>query len=157
MERAKATQALTFLALAAVTALVAAVGGIATTPAIPTWYAHLAKPSFNPPNWLFGPVWSLLYAMMAVAAWRVVRQGHAWRELAVYLFQLALNLGWSLIFFGAHRIGAALVEIGCLWLAIAATLALFWRRDRPGGLLLAPYLAWVSFAALLNLALWRLN
>jgi benzodiazapine receptor len=157
MDRARLRGALTFLALATVTGLVAAVGGVATAPAIPGWYAHLAKPSFNPPNWLFGPVWSLLYAMMAVAAWRVVRQGKAWRELAAYLLQLVLNLGWSLVFFGAHRIGAALVEIGCLWLAIAVTLALFWRRDRPAGLLLAPYLAWVSFAALLNFALWRLN
>jgi tryptophan-rich sensory protein len=133
-----------------------------TASSVGTWYAGLAKPSFNPPNWVFGPVWTALYLMMAVAGWRVWRRRGAdarlaMRALGAWALQLALNLCWSLVFFGARLIGAALVEIAVLFAAIVVTALLFWRIDRVAGALLIPYAAWVAFAALLNAALWRLN
>ena len=124
------------------------------------WYAGLVKPSFNPPNWIFGPVWTALYFMMAVAAWLVWRRRDTQPvtlALAVYLAQLALNALWSWLFFGLHAMGAAFLDICLLWLLILATLVLFWRVHRWAGALLAPYLAWVGFAAVLNFALWQLN
>jgi len=134
------------------------VAGQVTAPNIASWYAHLAKPSFNPPNWVFAPVWTALYVLIAVAAWRYWRVA-GWRSkgLALWLIQLALNFAWSFIFFGAHNPGAALADLAVLWLAIAATLGVFWRSDRPAGALLIPYLAWVSFAGLLNFWVWQLN
>lgn len=139
----------------------ATIGNLATMPAIPTWYAGLVKPSFNPPNWLFGPVWGLLYAMMAVAFWRVLRKPPAVEgrsaAIAAFLVQMALNALWSVAFFGAKSPSLGLLVIAALWLAIAATIALFRRVDRAAATLLLPYIAWVSFAALLNGAIWRLN
>jgi translocator protein len=124
------------------------------------WYAHLAKPAFNPPAWIFAPVWTLLYLVMGIAAWLVWRQRRVARTapaLTLFLLQLALNAAWSWLFFGLHQIGWALVDLAALWLAIGATLLAF-RTHRPlAGLLLVPYLLWVSFAALLNFELWRLN
>jgi translocator protein len=124
------------------------------------WYAALKKPSWNPPNWIFGPVWTALYTIMAVAAWFVWRRG-GWaaqrRPLLVFLAQLALNAAWTPLFFGLHRPGLAFAEIVLLWLAIAATLAAFCSVSRAAAWLLVPYLAWVSFAAVLNFTLWRLN
>jgi translocator protein len=124
------------------------------------WYATLKKPSWNPPGWIFGPVWSALYTMMAVAAWLVWKRG--WfvarrRPLALFLVQLALNALWTPLFFGLHWPGVAFAEIVLLWLAIAATIAAFRPVSRMAMLLLGPYLAWVSFAAALNFTLWRLN
>jgi tryptophan-rich sensory protein len=124
------------------------------------WYAHLAKPAFNPPAWVFAPVWTLLYLVMGIAAWLVWRQRRVARTapaLALFLVQLALNAAWSWLFFGLHQIGWALVDLAALWLAIGATLLAFWAHRPLAGLLLVPYLLWVSFAALLNLQLWRLN
>jgi benzodiazapine receptor len=124
------------------------------------WYAALKKPGWNPPAWVFGPVWSALYTMMAVAAWLVWRQGgFAARRgpLLAFLAQLALNALWTPLFFGLHRSGLAFAEIVLLWLAIAATIAVFRPVSRTAMLLLVPYLAWVSFAAALNFTLWRLN
>jgi tryptophan-rich sensory protein len=124
------------------------------------WYASLKKPSWNPPGWVFGPVWTALYAMMAVAAWLVWKRG-GWaaqrRLLMLFLAQLILNAAWTPLFFGLHRPGLAFAEIVLLWLAIAATLAAFRPVNRVAAWLLAPYLAWVSFAAGLNFTLWRLN
>ena len=124
------------------------------------WYAALKKPSWNPPGWIFGPVWSALYTMMAVAAWLVWRQG-GWskqrRPLLIFLTQLALNALWTPLFFGWHLPGLAFAEMVLLWLAIVATLAAFRPVSRVAAWLLAPYLAWVSFAAVLNFTLWRLN
>lgn len=124
------------------------------------WYAQLNKPSWNPPSWLFGPVWSALYTLMAVAAWLVWRRGGFAAQrtpLALFVVQLALNAAWSPLFFGLQWAGVAFAEMLLLWLAIVATLMSFWRVNPVAGWLLAPYLAWVSFAAVLNFTLWRLN
>jgi translocator protein len=124
------------------------------------WYAALRKPPWNPPAWIFGPVWTALYTMMAVAAWLVWKQGGFAAQrgpLSLFLLQLALNATWTPLFFGLHWLGAAFGEIVCLWLAIAATMVAFRRANRPASWLIAPYLAWVSFAALLNFTLWQLN
>jgi tryptophan-rich sensory protein len=124
------------------------------------WYASLQKPAWNPPGWLFGPVWSALYAMMAVAAWLVWKRGgfSAHRKaLGLFLAQLVLNALWTPLFFGLHQPGLAFAEILLMWLAIAATLIAFRPISRPAFWLLVPYLAWVFFAAILNGTLWRLN
>jgi tryptophan-rich sensory protein len=136
---------------------IAGLGGMATTPSIPNWYAGLAKPSWTPPSWLFGPVWSVLYLGMAVAAWLVWRKGNALVPMALFAVQLAFNLAWSWLFFGLHSPGAGFVDIILLWAAIAATLIAFWQQSPVAGMLFVPYLAWVSFAAVLNFAIWRLN
>ena len=124
------------------------------------WYAALHKPSWNPPPWVFGPAWTFLYITMAVAAWLVWREG-GWkaqrRALGLFIVQWFLNALWTPLFFGAHRPGVAFGEIVLLWLAIAATLVAFWLVKKAAGLLLVPYLAWVSFAAALNFTIWRLN
>lgn len=136
---------------AAATAVFVSIGG---------WYAGLDKPAWNPPAWIFGPVWSLLYAMMGVAAWLVWRAG-GWkvqrRALGWFLLQWLLNALWTPLFFGLHRPGLAFAEIIALWLALAVTLRSFWRVKKAAGILLTPYLAWVSFAAVLNFTIWRLN
>jgi benzodiazapine receptor len=121
------------------------------------WYAGIRKPSWTPPNRLFAPVWTLLYAMMAVAAWLVWRQTGPSGAVGLFVLQLALNGVWSWLFFGLHRPGLAFADIVALWLAILATLVTFWNVRALAGLLLAPYLAWVTFATALNAALWRLN
>lgn len=140
---------------------VAAIGGLATSSSVGSWYATLNKPSFNPPSAVFGPVWTTLYILMALAAWRVWRSPAAddkrRRALMLYGVQLALNLAWSLIFFGLRRPDLAMIEIAVLLAAIVATTAAFARVDRPAAWLMAPYIAWVSFASVLNFAIWRLN
>ena len=150
----------------AINAAVSALGGWATSASVGTWYQGLEKPTFNPPDWIFAPVWSALYLMIAIAGWRVWRRGAegasgARREvrlaLMAYAVQLALNLTWSFVFFGARLIGPALAVIVALLAAILANAFLFWRIDRVAGALLVPYAAWVSFATVLNAALWRLN
>lgn len=138
---------------------IGAVGSFFTTPEIPAWYATLNKPSFNPPNWVFAPVWTTLYVMMAVAAWLVWRthKPETHYALTVYGVQLALNFFWSILFFRLHSPGLALIDILAMWLAIATTIALFWPIDWRAGALLVPYLAWVSYATALNAAIWVLN
>ena len=125
----------------------------------PTYYRGLRKPAWAPPPWLFGPVWTLLYALMAVAAWMVARRGGPGARAALALWggQLALNAAWTPIFFGLRNPGAALVEIVALWVAVAGTIGAFARRRAAAAALLVPYLAWVTFAAALNLAIWRRN
>jgi translocator protein len=138
----------------------AGIGGAVTTPKIGSWYATLAKPSWNPPNWVFGPIWSALYFCMAVAAWLAWRQGGAEQArvpLALFGVQLVLNVLWSCIFFGLEMPGFAFVEVLPFWAMIAATMVAFWRRSMVAGLLFVPYLAWVSFASMLNFTIWRLN
>jgi len=124
------------------------------------WYLQLRKPSWTPPGYLFGPVWTFLYILMGVAAWLVwKRVGFADARLALSLFiaQLVLNCLWSWIIFGMHRPGAAFGEIVLLWGMILGTLITFWQKDVVAGVLLVPYLAWVSFAAILNFSIWQLN
>ncbi len=121
------------------------------------WYAGLVKPSFNPPNWIFAPVWTLLYIMVAIAGWRTWQRAPRSSAMAVWFVQLALNFIWSPVFFGAHRPGAALVVIVALLAAILVFIVLCWPRDRAAGLLFTPYAAWVAFATLLNGAIWQLN
>jgi benzodiazapine receptor len=137
----------------------AGIGSLFTTPSVGGWYAGIAKPWWTPPNWIFGPVWSTLYVMMAVAAWLVWRRGGDEMRLALTLFaaQLALNVAWSVMFFALRLPGAAFAEILLLWLAIGATTLTFGRISRAAALLFVPYFAWVGFAAILNLAIWRLN
>jgi len=124
------------------------------------WYERLAKPSWRPPNWLFAPVWTVLYLAIAVSGWLIWRKAGmagAALPLIIYLLQLVLNAAWTPIFFGLHRLGAAFVEIVLLWASIAATIVFFQPIDALAAWLLVPYLAWVSFAATLNFAIWRLN
>lgn len=139
---------------------VAGLGGRWTTPEIPTWYRTLARPAFAPPNWIFGPVWSLLYLLMAVAAWQAGQSAATpLRTLGLTLFvvQLGLNLAWSWIFFRHHAVGAAVVEIALLWVAIGATTVVFGLVAPLAGWLMLPYWGWVSFATMLNIAFWKLN
>jgi len=136
------------------------VGGLWTAREIPGWYRTLAKPSFNPPSWIFGPVWTTLYVLMAVAAWRVAASPESRLRslgLTLFVFQLALNLAWSWIFFHKHAIGTAAVEVAVLWCAIGATTLVFSRVSASAAWLMAPYWAWVTFASILNAAIWRLN
>ena len=137
---------------------VGTLGSFFTTSQIPTWYAGLNHPSIAPPNWVFAPVWTTLYIVMAVAAWRVWKiTGLRSMAMAAFAIQLVLNLAWSAIFFGLHDIGGALAEILVLDLAILATVFLFFRHDWVAGLLMLPYLAWVLFATFLTYAFWGLN
>lgn len=150
------------LALAVLPVVAAsALAQVVTFPSIPTWYAGLVKPALNPPNWVFGPVWTVLYAMMAYAAFRILSlpretPGRTGALIAFYV-QMALNAGWSCAFFGLQSTLAGLIAIVLLWLGIAETLRRFLPLDRTAGLLLVPYLAWVSFAAVLNVGFWWLN
>ncbi len=147
-----------WLALAISVLLVAAVAFFGSRFVPGPWYEALAKPAWNPPNWLFGPAWTTLYALMALAAWKVwIAVRRIDLALVLYGLQLLLNALWSWLFFGLQRIDLALAEILALWLLVLATLVLFWRRDRLAGMLMIPYLLWLSFAAALNLAIWQLN
>jgi benzodiazapine receptor len=124
------------------------------------WYRGLKKPTWNPPNSVFAPVWTVLYLLMAAAAWLVWRRygiGGALVPLILFVAQLLLNAAWTWLFFGRHRIFAALVDILVLWVTILATLISFWQLEPLAGILLIPYLAWVSFATLLTWTLWRMN
>jgi tryptophan-rich sensory protein/uncharacterized protein YbjT (DUF2867 family) len=153
-------QAAWLAGLAAMCLAAAGIGGAITARSVNDWYQTLAKPSWMPPDWLFGPVWMALYVLMAVAAWVVWRRGGATAArlpLGLFGLQLALNVGWSAIFFGLRLPGVAFAEILLLWLAIAATAVAFWRRSKLAAWLLAPYLAWTTFAAVLNASIWSLN
>jgi translocator protein len=151
---------LALLGFIALSLFVSVLGGLVTSTSVGNWYQTLEKPSFNPPDWLFAPVWTGLFLMMAIAGWRVWRRagfGQAKKELTLYGLQLGLNLTWSTLFFGFQNIGLALVEIILLLIAITANTILFWRIDRPAGLLFVPYVLWVGFASILNASLWLLN
>jgi tryptophan-rich sensory protein len=139
---------------------VAASGSVFTAGSVKTWYPGLLKPAGTPPPWVFGPVWSTLYLLMAASAWLVWRQrAHedVWLALALFLAQLILNGLWSFVFFGLRRPGAALVEILVLLVAIAVTATRFAEHSRLAFWLLTPYVAWVTYAAYLNFGIWRLN
>ena len=130
------------------------IGSVFTIPSIPGWYETLVQPSFRPPNWVFGPVWTVLYLCMGIAASRVwVRKG----ALKTYYIQLALNLLWSILFFGFHAPGIAFIEILLLWVMIIMTMNTFYKIDKLAGYLFVPYSMWVTFAAVLNASIWYLN
>lgn len=138
---------------------VSAIGAWASIQA-QSFYVELSQPNWAPPGWVFGPVWMVLYAMMAVAAWLVWRRGGfktCQKSLSLFLFQLILNGLWSWLFFAWHLGAWSWVNIVLLWLAIAVTLVAFWRVEKLAGLLLLPYLLWVGFATALNYAMWQLN
>ncbi|MER2265558.1 TspO/MBR family protein [Methylobacterium oxalidis] len=146
-------------------AATALIGSAATQENIPTWYAGLNKPSFNPPNWIFPVAWTILYSMIALSLWRLLgampRTGPSrpswWLALAAFLVQLALNAAWSPVFFAEHAIGAALVVVVMMLVMVLWTIRLSWRFDRLASWLLVPYAAWVAFATVLNAAILRLN
>lgn len=142
---------LVFLALVAAAALT----GMNYLPG--PWYEALAKPSWTPPNWLFPPVWTVLYVMIALAGWRVYEKQGVGRALFVWIISLQLNAAWSVIMFRDHQIALAAADIAALWLSIAAFIALTWGPNRLASLLFVPYLIWVSYAAALNLAILQLN
>ncbi|MGA3489452.1 TspO/MBR family protein [Micromonosporaceae bacterium DT55] len=120
-------------------------------------YQNLVQPDWAPPSWLFGPVWSLLYAMIAVSGWLAWRRGGFGPALWIWTAQLVLNAIWTPLFFGAAQYGLAFADIVALWGLIAANVIAFWRLSRPAAALLLPYWAWVTFAGALNFAIWRLN
>jgi tryptophan-rich sensory protein len=136
---------------------VSLLGGRATLPALAHWYPALAKPTWTPPEWVFGPVWTLLYPTVAVAGWLAWREGRSRRGTLLYLLQLTLNAAWPWFFFGERRIGWALACVVVLWFAILGTIVAFWRVSRGAAFLMLPYLGWVGFALALNAALWRMN
>jgi len=137
------------------------IGSIFTTPAIPTWYRTLTKPSFTPPNWLFSPVWISLFVLMGVSAFIVWRKGLSDKRvkiaLIMFISQLVLNTLWSVMFFGLRSPLAGFIEIIILWIAILLTVLWFLKISTTAGILLIPYILWVSFAAVLNFSIWRLN
>jgi len=157
----KLKPALKLIAALVISGSAGAVGTLFTISAIPAWYATLAKPALNPPTWVFGPVWTALYALMGIAAFLVWNKG--WgradvrKALGFFLLQLALNAVWSIIFFGWHDILSAFICIAALWLTIVWTMMLFYRISKPTMYILLPYILWVSFAAYLNYSILMLN
>jgi len=140
--------------------LVSGLGGIITATSVGSWYLSIEKPAFNPPNWVFAPVWTTIFVFIAIAGWRVWRKIHAPRRrpsMIAFAIQLGLNLTWSFLFFGLRRIDLAMVEIIVLLASIIITTILFWKIDRLAGALFVPYVVWVAFATLLNISLWLLN
>ncbi len=141
--------------------LVGAVAGYFTSGSVVGWYSTLITPSFNPPNWLFGPVWTALYILMGIAFYLVWKSepGNGIKKQAIilYIIQLALNFCWSFIFFYNEAPGAAFAEILLLWIFILLTIIYFFKISKPAGWLMVPYLCWVTFAALLNYSIWQLN
>ncbi|HEX3019787.1 MAG TPA: TspO/MBR family protein [Chitinispirillaceae bacterium] len=134
-------------------------GSYFTVKSIPEWYEKLKKPSINPPSWIFGPVWTILYALMGTAAYMVSQKKERGQKISIVVFylQLILNFLWTVLFFGMHSPFAALIEIFALWFFILITIMLFWTISPKAALLLFPYLLWVSFASVLNYKLWRIN
>ncbi len=137
------------------------IGSAFTTPSIPNWYATLNKPSFNPPNWLFAPVWTTLFILMGIAAFLIWRKGLKKKgvknALIIFLIQLVFNTLWSFLFFKFHSPFWALVDIAVLWALILLSLIKFWKINKAAGILLIPYLLWVSFASILNYFIYKLN
>jgi benzodiazapine receptor len=139
---------------------IGALGGSVVATSVDTWYADLAKPSFTPPDRVFGPVWTVLYVLMAIAAWRVWRAADRDTRrgpLTLFALQLALTLGWTVVFFGLQKIASAVATIVVLDVAVLVTMLAFRAVDQVAALLMLPYVAWVAFATLLNVAIWRLN
>jgi tryptophan-rich sensory protein len=139
---------------------VGVLGSIFTIPSIVSWYSHLNKPFFNPPNWIFGPVWTTLYLLMGLSLFLVLEKKLKKQKnflVALFSIQLFLNFLWSVIFFGLHLPAIALIGIAMLWISIALLIVDFWKFSKPASLILVPYLCWVSFASILNLFIVLLN
>ena len=155
----KLNNTLKLIVAVTVSELAGIVGSGFTSSSIQGWYSTLNKPALNPPSWLFGPVWVTLYALMGISLWLIWKSNAGEKKKAIGLFaiQLALNAIWSPVFFGAHSIGDALAILVLLWAAIVLTILVFKKVSKPAAWLLAPYIAWVSFALYLNLAIWTLN
>ncbi|MET1054008.1 MAG: TspO/MBR family protein [Pedobacter sp.] len=157
----KRFQAIPFLISILIPMIFGALGGLITIRSVKTWYPGIAKPSFNPPDWLFGPVWSTLFVIIGIAAYLVwikrTQVVHFPRTAAIYFIQLILNLAWSFLFFYNHLIGAALIEIFALLAVIVINGIVFYKIDRTAGLLFIPYFLWVSFASILNYNIFILN
>ena len=154
------TRVFALIAFMVLCLIISASGGAVTATSVNDWYAALNKPFFNPPNWLFGPMWTLIYFLIAFSGWRVwLKTGisNAKGPFALYAVQLTLNLAWSFLFFGAQSPILGLIDIVILLAVIIANMIAFWRIDRLAGMLLVPYAAWVGFATLLNAAIWHLN
>jgi len=149
-----------FLCCILLTMAIGGLSGFATIAGVNGWYKTLQKPSFNPPNNIFGPVWSLLYLLMGISLALILGQEKSEnrsRSFKVFGQQLALNFFWSIIFFNLHAVGWALIEIILMWLAILAMIIIFYRVNKPAALLQIPYICWVSFATILNAAIFHLN
>lgn len=162
MNSGPTTRTVISLAVAlAIPLIVGALGGLATASSLESWYPSLAKPSWTPPSWVFGPAWTVLYLLMGLAAWRVWRLGPAdpavRGALGLFALQLVFNLAWSVLFFGFQRIDLALMEVVVLLALILVTALRFGRLDRISGWLLAPYFLWTTFATTLNASVWWLN
>lgn len=146
------------LVISVVLCLIAGViGGLFTAESIPTWYAQLQKPAFNPPNWVFGPVWTTLYVLMGVSFYLIWEKEKNKTPAVIFGVQLLFNVLWSILFFGLRSPFYAFIEIIALWMMIAATILAFHSIDKRASLLLVPYILWVSFAAFLNFSIWQLN
>ena len=141
--------------------LAGVIGSFFTTPSIPTWYAGLTKPAISPPNWIFGPVWITLFALMGIATFLIWEKGlnrtGVKIALSIFMGQLMLNILWSFIFFGRQNPGGALIEIIFLWISILITIITFAKISKPAAWLLVPYAVWVTFAIFLNYSIWTLN
>jgi len=149
-----------WIAFVALCLVAAAPGAWFTNSSVKTWYPHLRKPAGTPASWVFAPVWSVLYLLMATAAWLVWQEGHArgvWLPLALFFGQLLLNAAWSFFFFGLRKPGVALIEVLVLFLSIAATTVVFEDYSHYAFWLMTPYLVWVGYATYLNFGVWRLN
>ena len=161
MQRSKIGEVLILFSSIIICQLAGFIGSIFTTPAIPSWYANINKPSFRPPNWVFAPVWTTLYLLMGIALFLVLRKGLNEKDIkiavAVFILQLVLNALWSFLFFGLESPFAAFIEIIFLWAAILISIILFFQISRVAGALLIPYILWVSFASVLNFAIWQMN
>ena len=159
--RNKNFQFLPFIICIIIPLAIGAIGGFFTMESVKTWYTTLNKPSFNPPNGVFGPVWSTLYVLMGISSYLVWKErksftGYHW-AVGLYFLQLLLNLMWSFLFFNQHQIGFALVEIIILLITIIATAIVFYRVNKAAGLLFIPYILWVSFASYLTYSIFMLN
>jgi tryptophan-rich sensory protein len=161
MRRSSVYPAVLLIITVAICLTAGVIGSFFTTPNIPTWYADLNKPWFTPPSWVFGPVWTILYILMGISLFLVLRKGWERRDVqigtAVFGIQLVLNILWSYLFFGLRSPLYGLIGIVALWIAILATIVWFFRISRPAAILLVPYIAWVSIATALNYSIYILN
>ncbi|MEO0293701.1 MAG: TspO/MBR family protein [candidate division WOR-3 bacterium] len=161
MYRSKINEILNFFISIIICQFAGLIGSLFTTPSIPGWYANINKPSFTPPNWVFAPVWTILFLLMGISLYFILRIGLSDKNvriaIMVFILQLAFNILWSFLFFGLRSPFLAFVEIIFLWIAILMTIILFYSLSKVAGILLIPYILWVSFASVLNFAIWKMG